>query len=102
MIELPESLEREAWREIREYEEEKRMPYITTPERIGREEGRQQGLREGLLKAVALGLKLKFGDEGLRLLPEIRTIDDVPKLESLLDAIEPALTVDDLRRVLSS
>ena len=40
MINLPKPLELDFCHEIKQYEEEKHMPFMTTPERIGREEGR--------------------------------------------------------------
>jgi len=39
------------------------MPYITSVERVG--------MKKGLLKGIELGLEVKFGAEGLKLLPEI-------------------------------
>ena len=61
------------------------MPYITTPERYGRE--------EGLAKAadgIEVALKLKFGPSALWLMPEIRQIKDKEKLETILHAVETA------------
>ncbi len=91
VMSLPRELEQEFWQEVQQLEEERSMPYITSVQRIGREEGRQVGIQEGrqvgiqegrqvgiqegrqvgLLKGIELGLKLKFGDPGLALLPEI-------------------------------
>ena len=72
---LPEELEEALWQEIHEYEEAKRMPYVTSVqrigERIGEQRGEQRGERKGLLAGIRLGLKLKFGAEGAALLPEI-------------------------------
>lgn len=45
------------------------MPYITSVERIG--------IRQGLLEGIELGLELKFGSEGLGVLPKISRIQDV-------------------------
>jgi predicted transposase/invertase (TIGR01784 family) len=65
----------------------------------GRQEGIQQGIRQGLLEGIALGLELKFGSEGLRLLPEIRTIDDVDVLRALHQGLKTATTLEALRRI---
>ena len=43
MMNLPKPLEVDFWHQIKQYEEEKHMPFMTTPERIGREEGRNRG-----------------------------------------------------------
>ncbi len=103
MINLPKPLELDFCHEIKQYEEEKHMPFITTPERIGREEGRAEGRAEGLSKGLINGievvLELKFGEVGLRLLPEIRAIADEAKLEAILGAIRTAASPEDLRRV---
>ena len=75
------------------------MPFMTTPERIGREEGLAEGRVEGRAEGIELALKLKFGDAGLRLMPEIRAITDAAKLKEILLAIPAAATPEDLRRV---
>lgn len=64
-----------------------------------REEGRQAGVREGLLSGIELGLELKFGDEGLRLLPEIRAVEDIDILRALQQALKTANTPAALRRL---
>ncbi len=103
MINLPKPLELDFCHEIKQYEEEKHMPFITTPERIGREEGRAEGraegLSKGLINGIEVALELKFGEVGLRLLPEIRAIADEAKLEAILGAIRTAASPEDLRRV---
>ncbi len=61
---LPELLSKEFNTQHKEYEEDKKMPYITTAERIGREEGRQEGRQEGMLsearEMVLEALDIKF------------------------------------------
>ena len=56
-----------------------------------REEGRQAGVKEGLLAGIELGLELRFGPEGQRLLAEIRQIEDVAVLREVHEALK---TVD--------
>ena len=50
----------------------------------GREEGFRQGLQQGRLEGLLCGitsvLALRFGCEGLRILPEIRKIQDADVL----------------------
>ena len=106
-MQLPQELEDEFWQEMQEFEEENRMPYISTIERMaikrgmekGIERGIEKGMAQGLLVGIKLGLKLKFGDEGLKLLPEISKIDDVDLIKAIYTEIETANTLDDLRRV---
>ncbi len=68
---------------------------------LGREEGialgQEKGYRQGLLEAIALGLELKFGMEGLKLMPEIEEISDIGKLRILEKALRSAQSVEDLR-----
>ncbi len=47
-MELPEEMEEGFWQEVVQYEEEKKMAYVTTGERIGY----RRGKREGLLEAI--------------------------------------------------
>ncbi|NBD36823.1 MAG: hypothetical protein GVY30_12615 [Chloroflexi bacterium] len=71
---------------------------VRVGEKQGLEKGMQQGVREGLLAGIRLGLKLRFGDEGLRLLPEIYKIEDVDVLRTVHEALETVNTPADLRR----
>src|SRR5437870_3193310 len=80
---------------------EKLMAHIPTWEQIWREnalqEGLEKGLRGRLLKAIKLGLKLKFGPEGLELIPTIQATTDLDKLEGLCNVLETATSLDELR-----
>lgn len=50
---LPEELSRQFQDQTRAYEEEKKMAYITTSERIGIEKGMQEGLQKGRQEGAA-------------------------------------------------
>ena len=112
IIGLPKDLELK-FRETLAKEQEP-MPYVTNLERIAKEEGMQQGLQQGLqqgiqqgifqglLRTIELGLKLKFGTEGLRLLPEIIKISDTAVLEAIVAGVETAAKPDELRRIYTS
>lgn len=52
-----------------------------------------EGRREGLMKAIELGVTLKFGKENLILMNAIHRIKDVGRLETISEMI---LTVDDV------
>jgi Domain of unknown function (DUF4351) len=54
---LPEALKQSFWEELRTYEEERRMPYITSVEQIGIEKGIEKGTRSMILGQ----LEHKFG-----------------------------------------
>jgi hypothetical protein len=91
IMELPQELERLFQQELTAYQQEKRMPFMTIFERVGME--------KGLLRGIESCLKLKFGDEGLKLMPELREIQDHELLDAVLDAIQGAASPDDLRRL---
>jgi hypothetical protein len=91
MMDLPPALEALFRQELDSYAEEKRMPYLTTWERYG--------MAKGLLEGIEECLQMKFGEEGLKLLAEIRSLEDHEKLRTVLHAIRTAATPDDLRRV---
>jgi hypothetical protein len=88
-----------------EYEQEKTMPYVTSIERIaraeGKLEGKQEGLLEGLLAGIETGLHLKFGAAGLDCLDDIRKHQDVRALQTILQAIKTAVSIEELRRLWS-
>lgn len=67
----------------------------------GLQQGLQQGRREGLLDGIELGLELRFGTDGLRLLPEIRKIEDVDVLRAVHAGLKTANNLDELRRIYS-
>ena len=67
------------------------MPFINIFERVGME--------KGLLAGIETSLKVKFGAEGLELMPEIREIRDHVLLGKILKRIETAESPATLRRV---
>jgi hypothetical protein len=91
LMNLPPVLQKLFRDEMDRYEEEKHMPFMTSIERLGR--------TEELVAALEAMLNMKFGAEGLRLLPEIQQIDDLEKLRAIRDAINSATTVEELQRV---
>ena len=67
------------------------MPYVTSIERVLH----RGALREG----IAVGLKIKFGSEGLKLMPEIEEIYDEDLLSAILKSLETAANPDEVRRL---
>ncbi|MEW6382220.1 MAG: hypothetical protein AB1611_21870 [bacterium] len=56
LLVLPKELSRQFQDEIRAFEEEKKMAYITTAERIGIEKGRQEGMAQALYNLYCEGV----------------------------------------------
>jgi hypothetical protein len=110
VLELPKPLELEFWNDVQTLEGEKKMEYVLSIERFamekglqkGLEQGRATGVREGLLEGIEGLLEVKFGAEGLALLPKIRELDDVPRLRVVFQAIKTAVTIDEVREELKS
>ena len=104
MMRLPDEMEEMFWTEIQAYEEEKNMPYVSSVEKIGIKKGIQQGIqqgkREGVLEAIELGLTIKFGINGLRLLPAVRAIENMDRLEMIKEAIKATDKLDEIKAIL--
>src|SRR5262249_17418916 len=90
LMELPQGLDDAFWNDVRTYEEEQTVPFVTTPERYG--------IKQGLLRAIESFLQARFGEEGVQLMPEIRALNDADKFQALSAAIATAITLDQVRR----
>jgi hypothetical protein len=72
------------------------LSYLDRRERDARNEGQRDGISQGIVKGISLGLKLKFGQGGLALMPAIEQITDSVLLEQIFDSIENAKSVEDI------
>jgi hypothetical protein len=103
---LPEALEEEFRIAVFQYEEEKRMPYVTSIERlalaegreIGREEGREVGLLEGLQEGLVVALEAKFGPTGRKLTSKVKQIQHLAQLRTLEKKIKAAKSIESVRK----
>jgi hypothetical protein len=116
MIRLPDTLEREFLANVNEIEEAKKMPYITSAERFGREvlleqakkkgiaQGIERGIERGIEKGVVLGevaillrqIERKYGAEALA--PHRQQIEqaDAQTLLEWADRLLTAVTIEDV------
>ncbi len=78
LMELPQPLEEIFLDEVEQLKEERRMPFIGTPERVG--------IRRGMLLVIESMLRDIFGEEGVQLLPEIKNLEDADKYLLMLEA----------------
>jgi predicted transposase YdaD len=83
---LPKNLEQEFWREIRQLEEETRMPYITSVERLGIEQGIEQGMQRGEATLVLRLLNRRLGQVTTSVEKQVRQLS-VEQLEDLGEAL---------------
>jgi hypothetical protein len=93
LMELPPALEDRFWQDLAKIQEERRMPFVTTPERVGR--------RAGIRLGIESLLRVRFGEDGLRLMPEIQAIHEEDQLLAILKALETAASPDEVRRLWS-
>jgi hypothetical protein len=102
LLTLPGPLQEKFREELHHYEQEKHMPYLSSIERMAKEEGvqlgMQKGIRQGLLLGIELDLEDKFGAPGLKLLPKIRAFKERARLEAMARAIKAAQTLAEIRR----
>jgi hypothetical protein len=55
MMSLPERFKRQLWQNIQQLEQEKKMAYVSSIEKIGIEKGMQQGMQQGLQQGMQQG-----------------------------------------------
>jgi hypothetical protein len=94
MMELPPALAGLFEQEMARLEEERRMPYVTSIERLG--------MWKVQLDSIEDLLRDKFGEAGLALLPEIGTLNDAEKYRAIIRAIPKANSPEDVRKVWAS
>jgi predicted DNA-binding ribbon-helix-helix protein len=88
---LPPALNNMFWEDVDKVQEERRMPFVMSIERVGHCRGLRMGI-ESLLR-------VRFGEEGLQLMPEIQVIYEEEKLQAVLTALETAASPDEVRRL---
>ncbi len=85
---LPQKLSRRFWDDLVSFEEEYKMPYVTSVEKIGIEKGMQQGMLQGMLieaqNMLIEVLTERFGAAAGELSEQIRHIDLHERLKELL------------------
>jgi len=99
LMALPAELEQQLDNTLTDYEETKKMAYITSMERRGIGIGIEQGLQKGILQKayedVIEVLKIRFGKIQRAVAEAIRKIDDVAKLTKLH---QKAITVESVEQ----
>ena len=87
MMVLPEGAEIQFQQALREFEDENQMPYVTSIERLAREEGLSQGVSQGIVQQrqedVVEVLAVRFTEVPDALRDEIAAIEDLEQLKQL-------------------
>ncbi len=88
---LPKELNKEIHAAVKSIEEAQKMPYITTAEQIGREEGLAQGL--------AAILEIKFGEAGQRLGERAFQIEDFERLKNIMAKLKSIKSLSEAQKL---
>jgi hypothetical protein len=96
MMTLPPGLAAKFETNLDAFEKERQMPFITPTEQRWMNKGQAKGHIDG----IEVVLELRFGAEGLALMPRVRQIADPAVLEQLLRASKSAADLDAFRQML--
>jgi hypothetical protein len=92
MVNLPEAAEEEFKREIQHFEEENQMPYVTSVERLARQEGLSEGISQGIAEGIIQNgrevildvLEVRFQEVPTEVIQKINEIEDPTLLKTIL------------------
>ncbi|MFN8513081.1 MAG: cytosolic protein [Chloroflexia bacterium] len=99
LLRLPPELEDRVMQQIKGFEEEQAVSYMSYPERVGHAQGVIEGRAEGWIESIATALEVKFGAAGLVLIPEIRQIVEPDRLRVILARCMTASSPEEVRAV---
>ena len=103
LLAVPPEVDTDVWRTLEALEEEQKMSYVTSFERIGRAEGMAKGRAEGLLEGILEGkrelvrsmMQRRFGALPEALDQRLATADQAV-LDTIADRLLTAATIDDV------
>ncbi len=84
-------------REIAEFEKERAMPFISPLEQTWLEEGMEKGRLEGRYDGIETALDIRYGADGLALMPRVRKLTDPDAMADLLRFLLTAPDLDAVR-----
>ena len=100
VMSLPEDLEKGLWIEIQKYEEETKMEYVSSVERIGfdkgMEEGMQQGMQQGSLSLLCRQISRQFKVSMNTVRPMFEGLGTV-EIEELGERLFDASSLEEIR-----
>ena len=95
LLRLPDNLEQEFKQQVLEYERSKSMPYVTSIERLAKEEGRNEGRLKGMAETIVRLLRQRWKGMTPEMERQIRSLS-LPQLESLTEILYDFATLTDL------
>jgi len=101
VLQLSDEEEKIVWEEIKDIEEAKEMPYITSVERIGMKQGLQQGLLEDGREMVLEALDERFGEVQSEVANAVNQIENRDTLKSLLRSAIRCASLEDFKKALN-
>jgi hypothetical protein len=109
MMILPSELTKKFDTEISDYEEEKKMPYMTILERLylkrGEEKGKEEARKQLLStdrKSILQVLEIRFQSLPQAMGDRLNSISDLPRLQELIGISVTISSVDDFINLISS
>jgi Domain of unknown function (DUF4351) len=101
LLDLPKPLESQFWQEMRTYEEERKMPYGYTIERVGYDRGEVVGQEKGQVKLILRQLDHKFGFIPQESIEQVRALN-LKRIKSLSLALLDFGSIADLEMWLAN
>jgi hypothetical protein len=92
LLPLEDEYNRRVREEFDRTRKEYQMPFVTYADRYAES--------RGMVRGIQIALDVKFGSDGLSLMPLIDPIEDLSALNVIANAIKPATSVDDVRKVI--
>lgn len=65
-----------------------------------KKEGREEGIKEGFLKGIETALEVKYGKEALSLLDDIKKIQEIDKLEEIMNYIKQKNSFHEFKKII--
>ena len=101
VLQLSDEEEGQLWEEVKTLQEENKMPYITSVERIGMRKGREQGLQQGLQSSVLETLDVRFGIVPVSISDDVGQIQDPDRLRTLLRRAIRSASLEEFQQALN-
>lgn len=100
MMTLPPELDQELRRELKQYQADRRVPYLSSFERLAKEEGREEGAKQALQETIATLLQARFGAVPPSLIETLSQIEDMTRLKQSVLQVMTVGSVEEFQQQL--